>query len=239
MHHPDHENPFVATPFGTPPGRIEAPSLVQLATDALRRMILGGQLRPGERLIEDRLTEQLGISRPPLREALQSLAREGLITRVPRRGAIVTKLDESDVREILDLRAGFERLAVELGVPCDSPERLQRCRQALRAMQDCAERDDRAQLVERGYDFHLSIVDLSGHRRLTEFYRSLHQQLLLCMAMNLYTREHHYESLTEHVARHEQLLRTIEAGDPQAVLAELAQHGEGSFTRHLADQEVE
>ncbi|MGP4021451.1 GntR family transcriptional regulator [Saccharopolyspora sp. 5N708] len=239
MRHPEPENPFAATAFSTPPGRIEAPSLVQLATDALRRMILGGQLRPGERLIEDRITEQLGISRPPLREALQSLAREGLITRVPRRGAVVTRLDERDVREILDLRAGMERLAVELGVPCQSAERLQRCRQALRAMQDCAQRDDRAQLVERGYDFHLSIVDIAGHGRLTEFYRSLQQQLLLCMAMNLYTREHHYENLTEHVARHEQLLRTIEAGDPQAVLAELAQHGEASFTHHPADREVD
>jgi DNA-binding GntR family transcriptional regulator len=210
--------------------RLNPPSLVQLAAEELRRMILSGDLQPGERLIEERLTERLGISRPPLREAMRLLQREGLILTEPRRGATVTRLAESDVLEILTLRSALERLAVELGVPVSSPERLEPCRAAIDDMAACAARGDRAGLVERGYVFHHAIIALSGHRRLEEVYRSLHQQLLLCMAMNLHTREHFFEDLAEHVDRHRHLLQLIEAGDPQVVLTELAAHGERSFT---------
>jgi DNA-binding GntR family transcriptional regulator len=77
--------------------------------------------------------------------------------------------------------------------------------------------------------FHASIVALAGHRRLSEIYRSVQQQMLLCMSRNLDAREKHYENLVEHVRRHRYLLELIEAGDPRAVLAELAVHGERSF----------
>jgi hypothetical protein len=64
---------------------------------------------------------------------------------------------------------------------------------------------------------------------LSEIYRSVQQQMLLCMSRNLDARERHYENLVEHVQRHRHLLELIEAGDRQAVLAELAVHGERSF----------
>jgi DNA-binding GntR family transcriptional regulator len=224
-----------AASSATVPPRLNPPSLVQLAADELRRMILAAELRPGERLIEERLTERLGISRPPLREAMRILQQEGLILVQPRRGATVTQLADEDVFEILTLRSALERLSVELGVPVtdDRADRLQRCRDALAEMQACADREDRAHLVECGYAFHRSIVGLAGHRRLEGLYDSLHQQLLLCMAMNLYAREHYYEDLAHHVDRHRVLLDTIERGDTQAVLDELAAHGERSFTRHV------
>jgi DNA-binding GntR family transcriptional regulator len=112
------------------------------------------------------------------------------------------------------------------------PARLTACHEALRRMEQNARDADRGSLVENGYAFHSSIVALAGHRRLSDMYRSVQQQLLLCMARNLGTRERYHESLVEHVARHRHLLELIEAGDPQAVLAELAVHGERSFSEH-------
>ncbi|MGA8113996.1 MAG: GntR family transcriptional regulator [Actinocatenispora sp.] len=218
-------------PVDAPPaGRLTPRSLVELASDEIRRMILSGELQPGDRLIEERLTAQLGISRPPLREAMRLLEQEGLVNSAPRRGVTVTRLSDRDVYEILSLRSALERLAVEIGVPVSVPERLADCRRALVDMEACARADDRANLVSKGYAFHATIVALPGHGRLDRLYGSLHRQLLLCMAMNLRTREHFYESLTEHVDRHRVLLDLIEAGDPKAVLAELAVHGERSFT---------
>src|SRR5258708_30041852 len=66
--------------------RIQQPSLVRMAAETIREMVLGGELRPGDRLVEERLTEELGISRPPLREALRLLEQEGLLLSMPRRG---------------------------------------------------------------------------------------------------------------------------------------------------------
>jgi DNA-binding GntR family transcriptional regulator len=208
---------------------LDAPSLVHLAAEAIRKMILSGALAPGDRLIEERLTEELGISRPPLREALRMLQQEGLIETRPRRGSTVTILTDQDVFEILTLRSALERLAIELGVPVKDPARLAPCHAALERMEQAAVDEDRGTLVENAYAFHASIVGLAGHRRLDDSYAAVHQQLMLCMARNLYTREHEYEDLVSHVARHRYLLELIEAGDPDAVLAELAVHGERSF----------
>jgi DNA-binding GntR family transcriptional regulator len=212
--------------------RIDPPSLVALAADSIRRMILSGRYEPGERLIEERLTEHLGISRPPLREALRLLQNEGLVETRPRYGSTVATLTDQDVFEILTLRSGLERLAVELGVPVREPQRLAACHDALDRMEQNARDADRGSLVENGYAFHASIVALAGHRRLSDMYRSVQQQLLLCMARNLGTRERYHETLVEHVGRHRHLLELVEAGDPQAVLAELAVHGERSFAEH-------
>jgi DNA-binding GntR family transcriptional regulator len=208
------------------------PSLVELAAEEIRRMILSGELRPGERLREERMTAILGVSRPPVREAILLLQQEGLVVRTPRRGAAVISLAESDVEEILLLRSAIERVAVERGIPVRDPERLARCRQALDEMKASADAGSRADLVERGYVFHAAIVALAGMRRVDAIYRSLHRQLLICMAMNLYAREHYYEDLAEHVQRHQTLLDVIESGDADAVLKALADHGERSFTRH-------
>jgi DNA-binding GntR family transcriptional regulator len=223
--------PRQAPPLST--GRLaNTPSLVERAADEMRRMILSGELPPGERLREERMTEILGISRPPLREAIQILHKEGLVVREPRRGAAVVSLSEDDVRQILLLRSSLERLAVEQAVPVGDPAQLDGCRAAIAEMRGSATAGNRAQLVEYGYAFHAAVVALAGMSRVNEIYESLHRQLLICMAMNLYAREHYYEDLAEHVERHQRLLELIESGDRDAVLHALAEHGEQSFTQH-------
>lgn len=221
----------MASPESAAGHHLDPPSLVQLAAGAIRDMILSGELGPGERLRELALTERLGISRPPLREALRLLQQEGLIVVQPRRGATVVTLTDRDVHEILTLRSGLERTAVELGVPVRDLRRLEPCRAALGRMEQAARARDRDTLRESGYAFHAAIVGLAGHRRIDEIYASLHRQLLLCVARDLHVRERHDEDLDAHVARHRQLLALVEAGDPEAVVAELAAHGERSFTR--------
>lgn len=210
-------------------------SLVALARDAIHREILAGDLAPGERLVEERLTERLGLSRPPLREALRLLEGDGLITMRPRRGAVVAMMDDQDVFEVLTLRTGLESMAIEHGVPVRDPDRLIPVREALERMRQDALSQNRGSLVQNGYAFHASIVDLAGHKRLSAIYRSVQQQILLCMARNLVTRERYYESLVEHVERHRELLEVIEAGDPQEVQEALAIHGERSFAKPPAE----
>lgn len=218
---------------------IQQPSLVHLVADAIRDMILAGELLPGDRLIEERLTEQLGVSRPPLREALRLLEREDLVVSIPRRGMIVSPLTLQDVYELFTLRAIYERMAVNLGVPVRDPERLERMREALEAMADAAHKEDRAKLVKSAFEFHLGLVALAGHRRLEDAYRPLWLQLRLCMAVNTRVREQLSETLEGNVERHRRLLALIEAGDPEAVLAELEVHGDRAFIDELIRQDRE
>jgi len=214
----------------TPGGSgLRSPSLVALAVDAIRKKILAGDLDPGERLLEERLTQELDISRPPLREALRLLENEGLIFTRPRRGSFVATLDDRDVYEILTLRSALERTAFELGIPTRDPVLLEPARKALDEMDRCAKAEDRGALVQAGYAFHSRLIRIADHRRLEEMYSSLQQQVLLCMSRNLIARERFYEDLNKHVARHRHLFELVESGDQAAALAELAVHGERSF----------
>ena len=80
----------------------------------IRRMIMDGQLAPGERLFEDRLAEQLGVSRNPVREAIRALEGSGLVEVRPRRGAYVSQLDPHQATQLLELRAVIESYAARL-----------------------------------------------------------------------------------------------------------------------------
>ncbi|GAA2355367.1 GntR family transcriptional regulator [Nonomuraea africana] len=216
--------------------RIESPpSMVQLATEALMRMLLSGALKPGDRVVENQLTQELGVSRPPLREAMRVLEQQGLITQLPRRGAFVTELTLHDIYEISTLRRELERMAVDLGVPVRDQARLERCRTALAKQGEAARAGDQVGVIQHAYEFHSSVIGLSGHRRVEEAYRSIQLQMLVCMRMNRQARADS-ESLVEDWRRHQRLLEVIETGDREAVHHELATHGATAFTEGLEDR---
>lgn len=222
--------------FGIPAdgdNRLQSPSLVALAVASIRKGILAGEYKPGERLHEERLTRELDISRPPLREALRLLENEGLVFTRPRRGSFVATLTDRDVYEILTLRSALERTAFELGIPVRDPALLDPAREALAEMERFARLEDRGALVQAGYAFHSRLIRIAEHRRLEEIYASVQQQVLLCMSRNLIARERFHESLEKHAARHRHLLELVEAGDPKAALEELAAHGERSFDANV------
>jgi len=214
---------------------VESYSLVDLAADEIRRQIFEGELVSGERLGEEWLTSKLEISRPPLREALRILESEGLVERRPRRGSFVTTFTPKDAHDILVIRTGLERMAFESGIPVADRSRLVQAHAALAEMDACARADDRAALIRAGYAFHWTLVQISDNSRLQAIYASVQQQIKMCMALNLIARERYFEDLTEHVARHRQLLEAVESGDLRRALAELADHGAGSFERYLRD----
>jgi DNA-binding GntR family transcriptional regulator len=213
---------------------VPPPSLSRLAADAVRAMILTGELQPGDRVVENQLTRQLGVSRPPLREALRVLEQEGLLIQQPRRGVIVTPITLHDVYEIFTLRDHLERMAVELGMPVRAPERLDRCRAALRDLEDAAGAGDAAAVTEQGFNFHLAVVGLAGHRRLEESYRSLSLQMRLCMGMNQRARKDR-EDLWGNVRRHRAVLEAVEGGDHDEIAYVLANHGHHTFILELGD----
>jgi DNA-binding GntR family transcriptional regulator len=205
-----------------------------LAAEALREMVLAGDLRPGDRVIENRLTEELGVSRPPLREAMRVLEQEGLIVQVPRKGAVVAPVTPHDIYEIVSLREEIEQIAVRLGVPVRSEERLDRLRQAFAQLEAAAEEPGAPRVVETSFAFHLAIVGLAGHRRLEDVYRSLSLQMRMCMAMNRRARAE-IETAREDAARHRPLMELVETGDAAGTAHALAHHGQRTFLLSIAD----
>lgn len=129
----------------------------------VREQIVTGRLVPGSRLNESRLSEELGVSRTPLREALFTVERLGMIDADPQRGFFVAPLSAREVRELYPIGRALDALAVQSAGPA-SVATLHRMREANRAFVAHAGDPERARLADR--DFHLALVSRCPNRRL-------------------------------------------------------------------------
>jgi DNA-binding GntR family transcriptional regulator len=139
-------------------------SLRQLAYDSLKADILGGDLAPGTPISEAERAEALGISRTPIREAMQQLAQEGLIEVFPKRGTFVSRLSARDVRESFELREAVETFAARLAAERRTPDDLDRMRDALSDVPTAGREGHYARLA----DFHGLIVAAAQNRYLQQ-----------------------------------------------------------------------
>ncbi|MGD8202114.1 GntR family transcriptional regulator [Ornithinimicrobium sp. W1679] len=212
----------------------ETPSLAVLAAERIERGILMGDYAPGQRLTEEFLCAELGVSRPPVREALQSLARMGLVEHQPRRGVRVTPLTQHDVYEIVTLRKELELMALRLALPTLRPDRVQRCYDRLADMEEIIETGDEAAMIAGGFAFHIALVGLAGHSRIEDTYHRMAMQLQLCMAMNNQARRT-IEDLEGNVQRHRDLLAAVLTGDVELASTALRNHGDGTFLLEVVD----
>lgn len=212
----------------------DPPSLAVLAADVLRELIVTGELEPGERLVEARLTEQLGVSRPPLREAFAVLVHERLVAVEPRRGASVTTLTVQDAYEVTTLRRALEHLAVDLALPLRDTAALARFQEALDTLVvNTADGDDRSAIHDT-IRFHVAFVGLADHSLLTDSYRALAPQIHRYMRLNRISRVAH-ESLAQRTRRHQQMLGAAVAGDRSALHREIDSPATLSFLPQLHD----
>jgi DNA-binding GntR family transcriptional regulator len=216
--------------------RIEQLSLVDLAATKIRELLLAGTIKPGERVREEWLTSRLGISRPPLREAIQVLVQQGLLERLPRRGVRVVSLTDTDVSDIYSLRSVLDQFALRLGVPVKDPGMLEPMRDAIANMRSSIESGDHSRYVEANRQFHVALIALGGNGRLTHTYQTLMNQMQLLMSVNLSRESAEDREIGVH--RHEELLSAIESGDLDLAMAALEAHGERRFLGDSAPGEV-
>lgn len=211
-----------------PDGALEPASLVELSVRRLRHEILSGAFAPGERLIEEQLTQRFGTSRAPLREALRSLGQQGLVEHLPRRGVRVAELSPQDVDELFGLREVLERYALETLLPLPGSLDLAPLAGALDDMVAAAEAEDLFTESEAHRRFHLALVALAGHRQLLLVYEPVILKLQLYMATNL-RREAEQRAPSEGVSRHRRLYEAIASGDPAVAVKALSQHGARTY----------
>jgi DNA-binding GntR family transcriptional regulator len=153
----------------------EAPlRTVDDAYHELRRRIIDGSYAPGERLIEERIAGDLGISRTPVRHALARVAAEGLVRSLPNRGAVVRSFTTDDLIQTFELRALLEGHAAERAAGQRSADQiadLQQIQADLDAVaaQEFADHAEQARLlVEHNQRFHRAVLSTSGNARLGE-----------------------------------------------------------------------
>jgi DNA-binding GntR family transcriptional regulator len=181
--------------------------LTKLVVDSIRDRILTGHYSPGERLVEAQLSSELGVSRMPVREALRTLAAEGIVTIEPRRGAIVAVYSPEQVQELVEVRATLEGLNAKLAAKRHNPEQIRRLEQILAAGSRLNERADLAQIHQANNDFHEALAQVAANSTLREMVRSLRERTALIFAPH--SRKRAKQNWEDHAA----ILRAVVSGD--------------------------
>lgn len=145
--------------------------------NTLRQAILKGELEPGERLMEIQLSERLGVSRTPIREAIRKLELEGLVLMIPRKGAEVAKISETSLREVLEVRRSLEELAAELACQRIGERELLDLEEAEEAFAEAIINGEPMEIAESDEHYHDLIYQATGNSRLVQILNNLREQM--------------------------------------------------------------
>jgi DNA-binding GntR family transcriptional regulator len=159
-------------------------SLTKVVSDQIRGQILDGKLRPGARLVEDRLSIELGVSRVPVREALLGLSREGLVTLERNRGASVADVTPETVAELVEVRALLEGLNAKLAARRHDPEIVAELRDTLKRGNAASKNGSPEELSRLNAEFHERLTEASRNSVLADVMRSLRERTSLAFALN-------------------------------------------------------
>jgi DNA-binding GntR family transcriptional regulator len=161
--------------------RVDRSSAAEQVADAMRALIMQGDLRPGQPLREAPLAELLGMSRNTVREAFRLLSADGLVAYQVHRGVVVRQLTEADITDIYRARRALEISAVELA---SNPSRsqLDALGDAVDMAEASAEQHDWASVATSNLLFHQRIVELIGSPRIDDFFAGMLAQLRLSYA---------------------------------------------------------
>ena len=143
----------------------------------LREAIITGDLKPGERLMEIKLANELGVSRTPVREAIRKLELEGLVIMTARKGAEVAPINEKDLREVLEIRKSLESLACQLACKNVTQDDLAGFEQLNQAIAEAVENENIEEITKQDVQFHETIYSITNNDRLVHMLHQLKEHI--------------------------------------------------------------
>ncbi|GAB3736452.1 GntR family transcriptional regulator [Nocardiopsis nanhaiensis] len=195
-------------------------STAELIADQLRSAIMYGSLSPGDQLGEAELAGQLGVSRGPLREAMQRLVQEGLLRSERHRGLFVRELAPEDVRDIYVARLAVERTACQLIMRGNRGEALARLTPALGRLAEATSGADRGAMSDADQEFHQTLVSCAGNSRLERMAQTLLVETRMCLTVM----QEVYPEPGELLDEHQRILDAIVDGAEDRLLELIESH---------------
>ncbi len=183
--------------------------LRDLVFESLKDAILTQTLPPGKRLLESELAESLGVSRTPVREAIRRLEQEGLVAMIPRKGAYVSGISLKDIREVYEIRAALEMLALELAAKYITAEEIAELEHQVRQEEAMTEANRLNEIIFIDSSFHDLIYQYARNSRLTQFVEILQEQFKRFRFLPLGSSARSHTALAEH----EQMVEALRAHD--------------------------
>ncbi|TFD51360.1 GntR family transcriptional regulator [Cryobacterium sp. Hh11] len=214
------------------PQRYSLEPVVQESTPSiiarkLRYAIAHGEVAPGSQLGEAELARELGVSRGPLREAMQRLTQEGLLVSIRNRGLFVIEMTDAEIRDMYVLRTAIESAACKLLVRADHVAAGQDLLGKVAEMESAAATGDRAAMSDADMAFHERLVALSGSRRLARIHSTLMTETRMCLTVL----QDSYRVDGEWIAEHRGIAEAVFNGDGPLAESRLSDHAEAALAR--------
>ena len=171
--------------------------------NTLRQAILRGELKPGERLMEIALSQRLGVSRTPVREAIRMLEQEGLVIMIPRKGAQVAEISEKDLKDVLEVRLGLEELE-----------------RAVKKFEEAMKEDNLGVLAAADVKVHEVIYGSTHNKRLVQIISNIREQMYRYRVEYLKDVESRKTLVEEHYA----VYRALKARNQQQAVKDICIH---------------
>ena len=188
----DHISPTVSL------ADFRAHTLTGVVQHEIERMILSGELKPGQRLNEKAVADKLSVSRGPVREACRALAELGLVYLIPQRGVFIQRVTRDDAIEVYDLRAGLTALSASLLAPLLTDDMAAQLDAYVDEMQEAAQKGDFSRFDPLNLEFHDYIVRSTGNSRLIKLYRGFVKEFHLFRVHGMVQRGALLQSNEEH-----------------------------------------
>ena len=209
--------------------------LRDVVVNTLRRAILMGELKPGERLMEVHLANTLGVSRTPVREAIHKLEKEGLVVSHPRRGAEVAKMSEKSLKDVLEVRRSLDELIAELACDRIDDEQLKALKVAADAFEEATKNQETAFIARADVAFHDILMEATGNMRLKQVVNNLAEQMYRYRFVYLMDEKIHEQLIAEH----KEILEAVESKDKERARKAAGLHidnQENAIIRHIRDE---
>ena len=207
--------------------------LREIVYEELKKRIMTGEIKPGTRLMEIGLADDMGVSRTPIREAIRKLEKEGLVTIEPRRGAYASDVSVADMVNLLVVREDLESLAARLAASRISDEEIAALEDVSKDYAEAIQNNDTERMIACDEDFHKKIVAATGNKTLIRFSGTT-QELALRFRYLYYDDFARYQNMP---SEHRAILDALKSGDAAAAGKAAEAHVESLkyFVEH-ADQ---
>lgn len=187
--------------------------LREVVYDSLKKSILHGKLKAKQRLIEETLANQIGISRTPVREAFHKLERDDLISRLPRGGFAVREFTKEDVEEIFGIRIALESYAAYLAATHITPEKLLTLEEKVNESEKAFKKGEDEKAVQLHTEFHDLLYKSCKSKKLLEMINGYRDYFYRYRSALLHTPDGFKTS----IADHRQMLEAMKKHDPRLV----------------------
>lgn len=205
--------------------------LREVVCETLRTAIVNGILKPGERLMEIQLAEELGVSRTPVREAIRKLELEGFVVMIPRRGTYVADLSIKDINEVYEVRTSLDVLAAGLAAERITEDELEQMERLLVQIGEYIDNNDMDKIVEADSLFHDILYRASRNDRLVGIINNLREQLTRFRSMSM----SYPGRLKNTLEEHSRLVEAIAQRDPELAQQRAVEHMENAEQTLLTD----